>query len=153
MIKAIVASSLAIACSTTIADTEPPENLQKALPDTELNCLIRNAFYEANGEGKTGRLLVTQVVFNRATDGNFCSTIHKPHQFSWTSSKKKRVAKIPKESYIEIRKEVLELYYGFSKVPKYLETATHYHTTWVRPAWGKSFRIAGKWNNHIFYKA
>jgi spore germination cell wall hydrolase CwlJ-like protein len=139
--------------SLTSAEPEVPEIAQKAIPEKELNCLIKNAFYEANGEGKTGRNLVTQVVFNRTADEKFCKTIYKPKQFSWTNSKKKRLAKIPEESYEEIRREVLELYYGVSKVPKHLAHATHYHTTWVRPAWGKSFKVSGKWKNHIFYEA
>lgn len=153
MIKLILASTLLFGWNLTSADTDAPEIAQKAIPEKELNCLIKNAFYEANGEGKTGRLLVTQVVFNRAVDNKFCNTIYRPHQFSWTSSKRKVRSSIPEESYKMLRTEVLELYYGVASVPKYLSSATHYHTKWVKPAWGQKFRIAGEWKSHIFYEA
>lgn len=137
----------------TIANANPQRIVHKAIPQKELDCLIRNAFHEAHSEGKTGRKLVTQVVFNRTTGEKFCNTIYKPYQFSWTLSAKKRKERIPNKIYLEIQSEILELYYGFSEVPRHLAGATHYHNTDVRPAWSRSLEKMGKWKNHIFYQA
>lgn len=131
--------------------TEPAiEKPQQLLSEKQLDCLIKNAYHEANGEGRTGRLLVTQVVFNRTTDENFCKTIYDRKQFSWTSKKAKQ---IPTIDYNKISLEIQELFYGFTEIPKGLKKATYFHTTAVKPYWAKAFTKVGVWKNHVFYAA
>jgi spore germination cell wall hydrolase CwlJ-like protein len=147
--KALV---LALALVSQALAKEPAIDSQYSpLPEKQIKCLVKNAFYEANGEGRLGRLLVTQVVFNRTTkDKDFCSTIYKEKQFSWTASKVKR---IPWSDYLKIKSEVLELYFEFTHVPKHLRKATHFHTTSTKPYWSKSLVKVGVWKNHVFYAA
>jgi hypothetical protein len=68
-----------------------------AIPEHQLNCLIKNAYYEAMTEGKIGRQQVTKVVINRTRDNNFCKTVYQPYQFSWTPI----LAEALEECYIE----------------------------------------------------
>lgn len=122
----------------------------KALPERQLKCLVDNAFYEANTEGRLGRMLVTQVVFNRTFSGeDYCKTIYKYKQFSWTLQKK--LPGIPHKLRKELEREVLELYWGLEKVPKKFEDITHYHTRAVNPKWNRAFKVVGVFNQHVFY--
>lgn len=132
--------------SKALSHEAPPAYAVKAIPDSQLMCLTLNAFYEAMGEGRVGRQQVTQVVFNRTTNGDYCKTVYAPSQFSWTSTKK---AGIPKDLNHKLRLEVLSLYYGLDEVP--FKTATHFHTKRVKPAWRKSFTKLGAHGAHIFY--
>ena len=81
----------------------------KRMPAKDLDCLVVNAFHEAIGEGKIGRLLVTQVVMNRAerASKSFCEIVFQPKQFSWTLGK---IKKVPEEVYHNLAFEIYELY-------------------------------------------
>jgi hypothetical protein len=124
-----------------------PQFNAKRISEKQMKCLIDNAFYEANTEGKLGRQQVTQVVFNRTNDGNYCKTIYKPQQFSWTSIK--RLKGVPEKLRSVLKEEILLIHYGVETVP--FREATHYHTVDVKPVWRKSLKIAGVYKRHIFY--
>ncbi len=115
----------------------------------QLTCLVDNAFYEAQTEGKLGRLLVTHVVLNRAPHGDFCKEVYRHKQFSWTLLK---VKPIPKKVRLSIEKEVLGLFYGFESIPEQFWGMTHYHTHQVKPIWRKSCKEKISHKNHIFYR-
>lgn len=124
----------------------PPKTTIAALPEHQLNCLVKNAYYEAMTEGRAGRQQVTKVVFNRTKDNNFCKTIYLPNQFSWTLKKQKQV---PKKAVAMLREEILSVYYGIEQVP--FPHATHYHTTKVKPVWRHKLAKLGVHRAHIFY--
>lgn len=121
------------------------------IDNTELECLVKNAFHEANTEGEIGILLVTHVVINRARTKNktYCETVYKYKQFSWTLFKEKQISD---DNKIKIRNIILAYYYGFTKVPVQFQDASYYHTKKIRPYWSKSYECLGSWKNHIFYK-
>lgn len=122
----------------------------KLLPEKELTCLAKNAYYEARGEGSVGLLLVTQVVYNRVTSNNFCEVIYKHKQFSWTLKKQKP---IPKESLDKIKIIILAFHNNhYYSVPSHLKSATHFHATYVKPRWTKKLIYLGQWEKHKFYK-
>ncbi len=116
----------------------------------QLTCLVENAYHEAMGEGKVGRLLVTQVVLNRAREFNqdYCSVIYAYKQFSWTLFKKKQIDK-------KIRKvleyEILVLLHSKRELPRRFLEATHFHTTAVKPYWASTKQYLGTYKNHKFY--
>lgn len=148
-IKSILASVLLI---QSFAATTPSVTLEDApvFDKHQLTCLVRNAYFEARGEDTTGRLLVTQVVLNRAAKHNksWCAVIHAPKQFSWTAQKPRRV---PLYAERILREEILHYLTGYLYVPVEMEGATHFHATYVRPSWSGRLRRLGQHHNHIFY--
>lgn len=126
--------------------TAPPQIAIAAIPEHQLNCLVKNAYHEAMTEGKVGRQQVIKVVLNRTRDNNFCKTIYLPYQFSWTLRKQKQV---PKQVIAMLREEILLVYYGIEQVP--FPHATHYHTTKVRPVWRHKLAKLGVHRAHVFY--
>lgn len=117
------------------------------LGSNELNCLIRNAYFEANLEGDIGMLLVTNVVFNRTKNGKYCSTIFSKNQFSWTSGKRRS---IPVNIYNDIKSNINM----FSKrsIPRRFVDATHYHKRGENPKWAHRLKYLGAYKHHLFYK-
>lgn len=130
-----------------IADNVPEQYL--SLPKKELNCLVKNAYYEAFGEGETGVLLVNKVVFNRTKNNKFCKTIYERKQFSWTTQK---VKKIPKDIYDELASLIHAQYHGFIDVPDRFKNIYYFHEKSIRPKWSYKKKIAGRYRNHIFYE-
>lgn len=61
----------------------------------QIECLARNAYFEARGEGIAGMQAVSHVVMNRVEDNRFpstpCEVIYQRKQFSWTSMKNRRI--------------------------------------------------------------
>jgi spore germination cell wall hydrolase CwlJ-like protein len=121
----------------------------KSIEARQLNCLVKNALHEAGGEGTIGRLLVTNVVFNRTENGNYCKTVYKYKQFSWTLYKEK---KFDLEFKLKVKNEILEYYNNNINIPKHLKDATHFHATYVKPKWRKKMKYLGHWGNHHFYQ-
>lgn len=85
---------------------------------TQIECLARNAYHEARGEGETGMKAVSNVVMNRVKNkkwpGTPCQVIYQKNQFSWTiHGRNKRISetKMYKRS-LEIAHKV---YYGIYK--------------------------------------
>ena len=124
----------------------PPRTAVVAIPENQLDCLVKNAYYEAMTEGKIGRQQVTKVVLNRTRDNNFCKTVYLPYQFSWTLKKQKQV---PRHTVGMLRKEALLIYYGIEQVP--FPRATHYHTKRVKPVWRHKLTKLGAHRAHVFY--
>jgi spore germination cell wall hydrolase CwlJ-like protein len=117
----------------------------------DLDCLIKNAYHEAFGEGPLGMAVVTQVVINRAqkTRESLCETVFKYKQFSWTLGREKTLSQ---DSYERTKSTVLAVYYGFMEIPSHLKNATHFHTLQVKPYWSKSLKRLGVLKNHVFYE-
>ena len=124
----------------------------KSISSKELECLVKNAFHEAIGEGDTGMLIVTKVVLNRSaiTGESYCKTIHRNHQFSWTTKKHKH---IPSHVYSEISAVILQFYNGFITIPEEFHDVLFFHNTSVKPYWTKGLVKIGNWRNHVFYKS
>lgn len=134
-----------------VASSIKSDRSKTTIGTKDLDCLVRNAYHEARGEGKLGMILVTNVVINRAKKAKttYCSIVFKANQFSWTLNKNK---KVPKKHYRKIEKLVLALCSNEINVPSKFKEATHFHTTSVSPEWSQSFKKLGSFNNHVFYK-
>lgn len=116
----------------------------------QLDCLVKNAYHEAHGEGPLGMLLVTQVVLNRAKNKkNYCAVIYQYKQFSWTLEKEK---KISREDNLKISELILLFYNGKLAVPDNYKNITHFHTIYVKPYWSRKIKPVGSYRNHVFYQ-
>jgi len=123
---------------------------------TPLNCLAKNIFHEARGEGKHGMMMVGHVVLNRVKSKQFsdtiCGVIYQPKQFSWVHKKKKHtVSKESKEWKIslEAAKMVLERSHDPTKGSLYFYSSSSIKK---KPAWVKKKEVVTKVGNHVFLR-
>ena len=129
-----------------------PLQARPKISDKQMACLVKNAHHEAKGEPVRGRLLVTQVVLNRAKHvDDLCNVVYAKNQFSWTSQSR-RFAKIPKALQQQYEYEILSMYYGFTRMPEWADRASHFHATYVRPDWSHKFAYLGRIGAHRFYQ-
>jgi N-acetylmuramoyl-L-alanine amidase len=117
----------------------------------DIECLARNIYHEARGEGFRGQIAVAQVTLNRVRNPKFhntvCGVVYAHRQFSWTLDKSKRVRdKKAWQHSLAIARAVLT---QSVQLPHF--TATHFHTRQVKPSWAKHKRVVAVINNHIFY--
>lgn len=116
------------------------------LPDPiQLNCLVKNTYYEARGEPVEGKIAVAQVVLNRVDRAGYpktiCSVVYQPKQFSWTLDHHK--AKIVWSEWQKSLDASVRAY----NLPRI--NATHYHNLSVDPKWG--LQPVKTIKNHVFY--
>jgi len=136
--------------------------------ETALMCMAFNIYHEARNESMLGQIAVGQVVMNRVYDPRFPNTIcevvkqavtykgtNKPvlHkcQFSWYCdgakddvNKESRAWSYALEyaTIVMSRRILLDITDG----------ATHYHASYVRPAWRKTKTRTTRIDRHIFYR-
>ena len=130
------------------------------LTDKEMWCLATAIYFEARGESYRGQVAVAQVVLNRVKDHRYPNTIcgvvfqnqHKRNacQFSFACDGISDVVseKQPWAQAEEIAQKVTsgELY--LTEVGQ----ATHYHATYVRPAWAPRMNKLTQIGLHVFYE-
>lgn len=131
---------------------------------TEIDCLAKNIYFEARGEGKQGQQAVAWVVMHRVKSKRFPNTIcevvwqrklnprtqrYVP-QFSWTRGRK---LEAPKDlrAWREALKTARDVYSGRSH--DIVSGATHYHASYVRPWWSCALARTIKIGRHIFYRS
>lgn len=128
--------------------------------DKELWCLSTAIYFEARGEAYRGQVGVAQVVLNRVKDHRYPDTIcgvvfqnqHRRNacQFSFACDG------IPES--INDRKswaQAEDIARRFTDGELYLTEvgdATHYHATYVRPAWAPRMQKVTQIGLHVFYK-
>ncbi len=117
--------------------------------DTELDCLIRNVYYESRGEPHKGKLAVALVTLNRTENikypKNICRVVYQKKQFSWTSKFYK--AQININEWQQSKEAAVAAYMNRDILGKF--KATHYHNFTVKPKW--KLKKVAVINNHIFY--
>ena len=136
--------------------------------ETALMCMAVNLYHEAGNQSMIGQMAVGQVVLNRVADDRFPNTVcevvkqavtyknsNKPVrwkcQFTWYCDGKKD------EPNFESRTWRLALDHASILITKRIvlditEGATHYHATYVRPAWAKTKTRTTRFDRHIFYR-
>jgi spore germination cell wall hydrolase CwlJ-like protein len=124
--------------------------IPKVYPDTPLECLAKNLYFEARGEGTIGMIAVGNVVMNRQkkTKEDICIIIHKPYQFSWTMEKLHDI----NEPFRFVEAVIIATKLLNHEVRDVTGGATYFHAVYVDPEWSHSMvrkRVIG---NHIFYK-
>ena len=131
-------------------------------------CMAFNIYHEARNESMLGQIAVGQVVMNRVWDKRFPNTVcevvteavtykgtNKPvlHkcQFSWyCDGAKDDVNKDSKAWRYSL--EYASIVLSGRIVLDVTEGATHYHATYVRPAWARTKTRTTRIDRHIFYR-
>ena len=122
----------------------------------EIECLARNMYYEARGEGTKGMLAVGHVTMNRVEAKHYpstvCGVVTQKHkrvcQFSWVCMRS--LPAIRNEQYEKIRALAVMVYDG--QLRDVTKGATHFHNTQVAPVWSRTKRVTTQIGSHIFYR-
>ncbi len=117
----------------------------------DIECLAKNIYHEARGEGLHGQIAVAQVTLNRVASGKFqssiCKVVYADRQFSWTIGGSKRVkdTKAWQDAIVVARAVLTQSIY----LPDF--KALYFHTKQVKPTWNRNKRVLAIIGNHIFY--
>jgi len=135
--------------------------------ETALMCMAANIYHEAKNQPMAGQIAVAQVVMNRVNDNrypdNVCDVVKQgltykngkvvlgKCQFSWYCDGKKDDVDKKSEKWRN------SLRYASMVITNRItldvtEGATHYHATYVRPAWARTKTKTVRINRHIFYR-
>lgn len=142
------------------------------LLETAFICLALNTYHEAKNQSLVGQIATAQVVMNRVEDNRFPNTIcevvkegptrpswedpNKEYpikhrcQFSWYCDGKDDTPKNEK-AWRKAQDVAFLVYYNKIQLDV-TEGATHYHATYVRPAWAKTKKRTTRIEKHIFYR-
>ena len=136
--------------------------------ETALMCMAANIYHESKFQSMLGQLAVAQVVMNRVEDSRFpnnvCDVvtqavtykgtekpvIHKC-QFSWYCDGKNDTPDLKSDEWYNAKRYARMVLYGTITLD-FTEGATHYHATYVRPAWAKTKTKTTRIDRHIFYR-
>ena len=135
--------------------------------ETALMCMAANIYFEAKNESKLGQFAVAQVVMNRMYDHRYPDTVcdvvkqgltYKNGkvvlgkcQFSWYCDGKSDQPNMKSkqwENAIRYASIVMSETINIDVT----DGATHYHATYVRPAWAKTKTRTTRIDRHIFYR-
>lgn len=119
----------------------------------QIECLAKNAYFEAGNQSTSGKAAVTHVVLNRIKDERFpktaCGVVYqKSHgvcQFSWVCGGKKIH---DMNLFAESKKIAENVYLG--NIRDITRGAKFYHATYVHPHW--NFQRVAVIGTHIFYR-
>jgi spore germination cell wall hydrolase CwlJ-like protein len=116
-----------------------------AVADSAVNCLARAIYHEANTESLQGQLAVARVVLNRASGdvSQVCRVVYAKGQFSPHIKRPVQDAQAYDTALLFLAGELTE--------PDCAESATHFHTTAVRPSWAGVFAKLCSIGAHVFY--
>lgn len=122
-------------------------------------CLATAIYFEARGEPVSGQLAVAQVVMNRVRSSLYPDTIcgvvfqgqHRRSgcQFSFTCDGHADVPR-EEEQWLEANKLAKQVTDGEAWSEE-IGHATHYHATYVKPAWRRQLDHVKRVGRHIFY--
>ena len=138
------------------------------LIETALMCLALNTYHEAKNQSMIGQVATAQVVMNRVADSRYPNTVcevvkqgpkykgsdvpvrHKC-QFSWFCDGKSDEPKRDSKEWFKAQDYARIVLSGRIALDV-TEGATHYHATYVRPAWAKTKTRTTRIEKHIFYR-
>ena len=127
-----------------------------------------NMYHEAKNQSMLGQIAVGQVVMNRVEDSRFpdnvCDVVteavtykgtdkpvlHKC-QFSWYCDGQKDEPDFDSKEWWDAKEYASIVLSGIIMLDV-TEGATHYHATYVRPAWAKTKTKTTRIDRHIFYR-
>ena len=136
--------------------------------ETAFMCMALNIYHEAKNQSMLGQIAVGQVVMNRVADSRFpdnvCDVVtqavtykgtdkpvlHKC-QFSWYCDGQKDEPDFTSHAWWNAQEHASIVLSG-TIVLDVTEGATHYHATYVRPAWAKTKTKTTRIDRHIFYR-
>lgn len=127
--------------------------------DKQTRCLAQAVYFEARGEPFKGQIAVAQVVRNRVISSRHQTSIcqivfagsnrRNACQFSFACDGKSDRPKDKISWYRAVRVAALV---ASGNLRDLSGNATHYHATYVNPAWAKSLTVTKNIGDHIFYR-
>lgn len=146
-----VAEEIVTVTPPVIVEEEPRPTRQANT--TEIDCLARNIYFEARGEGLRGMRAVAHVTMNRVRSQLFrrtvCGVVYQPSQFSWTRGP----ARSPSGSSWAQSQEIARDVYTEVDTNDPTAGATYFHAHSVRPSWARRFTLTATIGGHRFYRA
>lgn len=150
-----------------IPDIEPQDHAWAATPlpasvfsDKEQKCLAEGIYFEARGESVKGQAAVAQVILNRVRNPHYpdtiCGVVYQNEdwrnrcQFSFACDRIPDIIASPR--HWKIAREIAMAVTAGKIWFKDVGSATHYHATYVSPAWGPTMKRVEKIGKHIFYR-
>ena len=142
------------------------------LLETAFICLALNTYHEAKNQSLVGQIATAQVVMNRVADDRYPNTICEvvkqgPTRPSWEDPAKEYPIKhrcqfswycdgkpdVPKNEKAWRKAQDVAFLVLYNKINlDVTEGATHYHATYVRPAWARTKTRTTRIEKHIFYR-
>lgn len=134
------------------------------LSEGDLECMIKNIYFEAGTESWIGKIAVGRVTLNRVADQRYpasvCDVVYDGYragrrdcQFSWyCDGKSDRITESIRASknYQDSERAALMVILGGHE--GLVEGATHYHANYVRPIWRHELTFITRIDTHIFYR-
>ena len=116
------------------------------LPPAELRCLEAAIHHEAKGESLAGKLMVGNVVLNRAASPQYpksvCAVVKQRKQFSWYKGNDAVLdAAVSHETKLAAREAIATQ----------RDNVLFFHATYVAPKWSQHLKPRFIIGNHIFY--
>jgi len=180
LIAVVITASSALADASTFqAPVEGELYTEKSHP--ELYCLAINIYHEARADNSAGQYAVADVVLNRVKDRRYPNTICEvikdgKYTESWKTKKDQDLDE-QQRVYIPIRnkcqfswwcdgrsdathdndawrksQEIAYRILSLGTMRGITEGSTHYHATYVSPAWRLELDLVGRIGQHIFYR-
>lgn len=144
---------IAVFCGALLLSTASCEHEPTPSPAvvSEWQCMLKNIYHEARGEGVEGMKAVALVTLNRAKQQNktVCEVVYQRKQFSWTNTAKGRNKSLTGNIDTAHRIASQAMAGGLDD---FTGGATHYHTVKVKPVWRKALDKVATINSHIFYR-
>ena len=123
------------------------------LSKSQIECLVKNAYFESRGQGVKGMQAVTWVVLNRTKHPSYpstpCAVIYAPFQFEWTRNGKTPQIK-EKDAYTQAERVVEGVLSG--KLKDNTNSSTHFHSARIKPVWASRLSYTTTIGSHCFYK-
>ena len=121
--------------------------------EQEAHCVITTVYGEARGESLRGQAMVAQVIRNRVEanrwPGSYCGVVRQPRQFDGYKARGR--------THVDSQAWARAAYMTANVLNQRLDLgrcgrATHFHATYVRPAWSYKLTRLCQVGNHIFYR-
>jgi len=126
----------------------------RIVPPKEMQCLAKNIYHEARGEGIADMMGVAQITLNRADiqyrgKKTLCGVVNDPKQFSWTITPTNRTKKLNKASWQQSM-YVAQLVLMGVRIQG-LEDSLYFHSNKITPPkWSKSLSVNKRIGRHIY---
>jgi|TARA_A100001391_G_scaffold184988_1_gene153230 hypothetical protein len=125
-------------------------------------CMATGIYFEARGESYRGQVAVAQVIMNRVDHPNYPDTIcgvvyqnqHRRNacQFSFACDGKTNVNRTSEVAAWDLAQSITQEVLSEEIYLTEVADATHYHATYVRPAWARNMDKLAQVGLHVFYK-
>ena len=152
----------------------PAQDLQA--PSKQFVCMKEAIYFEAGNQPLVGKFAIAYVILNRVNHAKYpdtiCKVVHQGPISKWHKEARGKIVPIKNkcqfsywcdgkperfvEQSVSYRESTEVTQMVFAGGDKFIfdptEGATHYHATYVSPAWSKHLKKTVHIQDHIFYK-